>query len=172
MGSQNAGFWKRSWVLCVRFLLLVLEIVDESSSRGNLDLPAMFPIFGSMELEVLSVLSAFFIVFTHIITAWCAKEQAQVASCVISIDPVRFRVEARKSGRKLRVLRRRAFGTSYKISGTICLRCRKQLNPLYVNIRSELSTPIDAQSLVHDSIFASTPSTKQVSCPQLFLVHG
>ncbi|VDC04314.1 unnamed protein product [Peniophora sp. CBMAI 1063] len=42
---------------------------------GGLDMPAMFPIFGSTEIEVISALSAISLVFTHAITCYCTKER-------------------------------------------------------------------------------------------------
>jgi len=39
----------------------------------------IFPIFGSTQLEVLSVFSACLLLFTHAIMAWCAKEQPLVS---------------------------------------------------------------------------------------------
>jgi solute carrier family 45 protein 1/2/4 len=59
----------------------------DGASRGNIDLPKMFPIFGSMEIEVLSVVSTFFVLVTHSITAWCVKEKPSLESWVLRYTP-------------------------------------------------------------------------------------
>lgn len=100
--------------------------------RGNLDLPAIFPIFGSLELEVLSVLSAFVILFTHTITAWCAKEQPQTALCVIFFESAWFRTDAGDLlERKWSALRRKVFEPSCEESGMMRSHYQKRSNLSY-----------------------------------------
>ena len=38
-------------------------------------MPALFPIFGSAEIEVISALSAIALIVTHVITCYCTKER-------------------------------------------------------------------------------------------------
>jgi len=43
--------------------------------RGNIDLPHLFPWLGGTQLEVLVILTSFFLLSTHAVTAWCVKEE-------------------------------------------------------------------------------------------------
>ncbi|KAH7929288.1 MFS general substrate transporter [Leucogyrophana mollusca] len=47
---------------------------------GNVDLPRIFPIFGSAQLEVLTVIASLLLLFTHSLTSTFVKERVLVAS--------------------------------------------------------------------------------------------
>lgn len=51
-----------------------------SLSSGNVDMTRVFPFFGDTELEVLVVVGALLLIFTHGITAFCVKEKVVVAT--------------------------------------------------------------------------------------------
>lgn len=51
---------------------------------GNVDMTAVFPIFGNTELEVLAVVGSLLLLITHSVTAFCTKEKIVVSSrCVL-----------------------------------------------------------------------------------------
>lgn len=43
-------------------------------SRGNFDLPTLFPLFGRTQLQVLAVVTAFLLLVTHFVTCMAVKE--------------------------------------------------------------------------------------------------
>ncbi|KAH9915143.1 MFS general substrate transporter [Epithele typhae] len=47
---------------------------------GNVDMTAVFPFFGSNEIQVLAAVGAILLVFTHAITAICTKEKVVIAT--------------------------------------------------------------------------------------------
>ncbi|KAH7915904.1 major facilitator superfamily domain-containing protein [Hygrophoropsis aurantiaca] len=47
---------------------------------GNVDLPRIFPIFGKVQLEVLSVIACLLLLFTHSLTSFFVKERVLVTS--------------------------------------------------------------------------------------------
>ncbi len=54
---------------------------------GNIDLTRILPFLGKTELEVLSVVGSFLLVFTHGVTAYCTKEKVVVASKLVPQSP-------------------------------------------------------------------------------------
>ncbi|KZV67350.1 MFS general substrate transporter [Peniophora sp. CONT] len=46
---------------------------------GGLDMPSLFPFFGSTEIEVISALSAIALVVTHAITCYCTRERVLIS---------------------------------------------------------------------------------------------
>ena len=61
-----------------------LSICVHQHPRGNIDMTAIFPFFGTTELEVLAVVGSFLLLITHAVTAFCTKEKIVVSSrCVM-----------------------------------------------------------------------------------------
>ncbi|KAM5539805.1 hypothetical protein V8D89_006618 [Ganoderma adspersum] len=50
------------------------------SVAGNIDMTAIFPFFGTTELEVLAVVGSFLLLITHAVTAFCTKEKIVVSN--------------------------------------------------------------------------------------------
>ena len=59
---------------------LKIVIYLSINCRGNLDVTKVFPFLGKTDLEVLSVIGAFLLVATHLMTALSVKEKVVVSS--------------------------------------------------------------------------------------------
>ncbi|KAI6041575.1 major facilitator superfamily domain-containing protein [Pisolithus marmoratus] len=47
---------------------------------GNVNLPAIFPFLGNVQLEVVSVIASLSLISTHLWAAWCVKERVLIAT--------------------------------------------------------------------------------------------
>jgi hypothetical protein len=82
MGSSNAGRWKCRWILYVSRHMRSSEQRKfiNLQTRGNLDLPWIFPFIGSAQLEVFSVIASLLLFTTHIWVCSQVKERVLFAS--------------------------------------------------------------------------------------------
>lgn len=62
---------------------------------GNIDLPHLFPWLGGTQLEVLVILTSFFLLSTHAVTAWCVKEEVFTDPDPTNPEKKSFRAEFR-----------------------------------------------------------------------------
>jgi len=51
-----------------------------SFSSGNINLPALFPFLGHVQLEAITVIASFLLMGTHLWTAWSVKERILLAT--------------------------------------------------------------------------------------------